>query len=215
MSDSKQVPRPLEIAAGALLLVEAGVFGVFGSRVEYPVTFFSRELLTVNVTVGAVVVLVLAGIARVLGTGGSVRWAEFSLTASITVFLVAQLNGITDLAALVLVYAATSGMVLFQVVNENVAVGQGQPRLALWFAAALGIVPWGVIAFYEIGGSLLGAGPSVMARAITLAMLASAFAFFISQWRASSQGTSGQRMHVLLSVVGPTVLACLVVLGLG
>jgi hypothetical protein len=113
----------------------------------------------------------------------TVRWIEFSFSSSITVFLVAQLNGITDVGTLVLIYAVTSGMTLFSVIQDRTTITRGHPLLALCFGAAIGIVPWGVIAFHEVGAGIVGAGPSVAVRIITLLMLAAAFECAISQWR--------------------------------
>ena len=207
--------RWLSLVAGAMLLVETAALTALGRSLLVPVTFGRFELLRVDVAAGAIVLLVLVALARLVGSGPSARWIEFSLTSSITVFLVAQLNGISDIGALVLIYAATTGMVLFAVLQDRVLVSRGHPLLPLCFAAALGIVPWGVIAFYQIGASLIGSGPSVMVRLITLVMLASAAAFFIFQWRGARRQRFGERTHVLLSFASASVFAWLVVLGLG
>jgi hypothetical protein len=207
-------PRSPALWAGIVLLVQAGVLSVLGRSLWLPVTFGTAELLQVDVVVGVIVVLVLVGIARILGRGASTRWVEFSLTSSITVFLVAQLNGISDIGALVLIYAATSGMVLFTVLQDHVLVTRGHPLLPLCFGAALGIVPWGVIAFHQIGASLGAPGPSVLVRVITLVMLAAAAAFFVSQWRDARRQLGGERAHVLIGFVSASAFAWLVVLGL-
>jgi hypothetical protein len=207
--------RSLPLIAGALLLVQAGVLMALGRSILLPVSFGPIELVQVDAVAGVIVLLVLAGLARLVGSGQGARWIEFSLTSSITVFLVAQLNGVSDIGALVLIYAATTGMVLFAVLQDRVLVSRGHPLLPLCFAAALGIVPWGVIAFYQIGASLTGPGPAVMVRLITLVMLVSAAAFFVSQWREARRQRGGERMHVLLSFASASAFAWLVVLGLG
>jgi hypothetical protein len=47
------------------------------------------------------------------------RWLEFSFTSSIIVFLLAQLNGIRDIAALVAIYSLNSAMILFGWLQER------------------------------------------------------------------------------------------------
>lgn len=149
----------------------------------------------------------------------ALRWIEFAFSSSITVFLVAQLNGISDIGALVLSYAITSGMTLFIVLQQRSPRSMRGRMLPLWFAAAIGIVPWGVIAFHQIAALVLGQAPSVLARVITLTMLAFAFAFFFNHWReqrtvdSASPTASGERLHILLTVVSTSVFAWLVVLG--
>ena len=207
--------RSLSLVAGALLLVQAGVLTTLGRSILLPVTFGRLELLRVDAAAGVIVLVVLAGLAMLVGSGPSARWIEFSLTSSITVFLVAQLNGVSDIGALVLIYAATTGMVLFAVLQDRVLVSRGHPLLPLCFAAALGIVPWGVLAFNQIGAGLAGLGPSVIVRLVTLVMLASAATFFVSQWRGAHRLRRGERMHVLLSFTSASAFAWLVVLGLG
>ncbi|RFA19222.1 heliorhodopsin HeR [Subtercola boreus] len=228
--------RRLAAVAGVLLAVEAVVLTALlqtaHTTVVLPVTAAFAgggahaagepvrvTLAQVDVGSAVVVLCALVAVARLVAAGpapsaaGSsgrphtARWVEYSLTASITVFLVAQLNGVTDVGALVLSYAATSGMVLFTLLEERSAVGAGHPKLALCFGAALGIVPWGIIAFQQIGAGVVGDPPSAIVRVITLVMLAFAAAFAIIQWRGY-----GERMHTLLSLASTSVFAWLVVL---
>ena len=178
----------------------------------------------------AVVVLVLAAVARLAALPGAaahrrcdgvarnrhpLRWWEWSFTLPITVFLVAQLNGIAEVPALVLVYAVTAGAVLIAALQE--AMPAGRP-LALMLAAALGIVPWGVIAFVQVGAGLAGHPPSGAVRVLTLLMLAAAAGFLALVWREQSRvrrDVVDGRMERAISVLGvvtPSVLAWIVVL---
>ncbi|GAB3137181.1 heliorhodopsin HeR [Marisediminicola antarctica] len=237
--------RRLSSVAGFLMLLQGmllvGILSSTADRVLVPVsvdfpgdTGERVELLPVDVGLAVVVLCVLvaaarlgavipAGFTRLSGrlrsNDHAARWTEFAFTSSITVFLVAQLNGISDIGALVAIYALTSGMTLFSVLQERTTVRSGHPLLPLAFGAAVGIVPWGVIAFHQVGAGVVGEGPSVIVRVITLAMLAAAFAFAVTQWRDSrsalrgTHGVGGERMHVVLSVVQASLFAWLVVLG--
>lgn len=142
------------------------------------------------------------------------RWWEWSFTLPITVFLVAQLNGISEVPALVLVYAATAGAVLTAALQELVPAGRRQP---LMLAAAVGIVPWGVIAFVQVGAGLAGHPPSGAVRVLTLVELVCAAAFLLVVWREQARAGRGarddraERAVVLLGTVALSAFAWLVV----
>jgi hypothetical protein len=225
MTDSIAFPRlrRLLVAAGVVLAAQAVAGTLLLSRIGPGneaslgmVTFERSVLLQVYLRVGVVVLLAVLGASFLLLASRRIffsyshalthnrhgaRWIIFSLTSSITVFLVAQLNGITAIGTLVLIYAATSTMTLFSVLQERMPVAAGAPApapasawpsmLPLSFGAAIGIVPWGIIAFQQIVGGIIGAGPSVAVRVITLLMLAAAFAFAVTQWREQRLASTG------------------------
>lgn len=245
--------RRTDGVAGVLLLVEAVLLtaarAAAGGSVRLPVTVGLRgaggvidrvQLAQVDAAAAAILLLALTGLARLLLLAGPLRrrrdaalelnhhgarWLEFAFTSSIRIFLIAQLNGVTELGALVPIYAITSGLVLCSVLQERVTVTAGHPLLPLCFGAALGIVPWGVIAFHQLGAGVVGDGPTPIVRVTTLVLLAAAFVFFITQWReqrriAAADGAdrvrvliAGEQRHVVLSAVAATLFALLVVLG--
>ncbi|MES2092295.1 MAG: heliorhodopsin HeR [Actinomycetota bacterium] len=232
--------------AGLLLLVQAIVLAIIlaatQSQVLLPITALlsggqdgSTErfvLARLDLGVGVVVLCVLVAVARLVtavpkgmslygdalqSNGRAVRRIEFAFSSSITVLLVAELNGISDVGTLVLSYAITSGVTLFSVLQDRAPETTGR-MLPLWFAAAIGIVPWGVIAYHQVGALIVGDPPSVMARVITLTMLVFYLAHFLSQWREQRVAATGalpaaERRYVLLSLGGTSVFAWLVVLG--
>lgn len=236
--------RRLSGLAGILLLVQAIVVGIIlartPGRVVLPITLGfpdGRErivLFAVDIGAGVVVLALLVAVSRlvvviptvfvhyssgVCSNRHTARWIEFIFSSSITLFLVAQLNGISDIGALVLSYAITGGMTLFSVLQERSVRSANGRMLPLWFGAAIGIVPWGVIAFHQVSALVLGQPPSALVRVITLTMLAFAFAFFASHWRDQRRSDSlpsavaGERAHILLSLASTSVFAWLVAFG--
>ena len=239
--------RIVRVAAGTALAAQATVLLIMwaipaapGTTALAPVTFDENVVLHVNMRGGVVVLLALLAVSFVLlamrplrerfdrGVThhlNDARWIIFSLTSSITVFLVAQLNGITAIGTLVLIYAATTTMTLFSVVQDRLtassSAASSSPRasseppssLALVFGAAIGIVPWGIIAFHEIAAGITGNGPSLSVRIITLVMLGFAFAFAITNWRehgrarGGSVTAQGERTFIVLSAVAASVFA--------
>ena len=238
--------RRLSGLAGILLLVQAVVLwiilGLAPTRVVLPITLGLPgirdriQLFAVDIGVGVIVLALLVAVSRlvvvmptffphyasgVLSNRHSARWIEFVFSSSITLFLVAQLNGISDIGALVLSYAITSAMTLFSVLQERSIRSASGRMLPLWFGAAIGIVPWGVIAFQQVAALVLGQPPSALVRVITLTMLAFAFAFFASHWRDQRRrdqrrsdslpsAVAGERAHILLSLASTSVFAWLV-----
>lgn len=120
------------------------------------------------------------------------RLVPIGLGLPIAVLLVAQLNGVRDLGALVLTYAATAAVVLVRAL----------PGRRPWsIAAMLGIVPWGVIAFHQIGATLAGGDVPVGVRVLTVLVLAASIAEF-----ARGRGTEVGRAPLLVALP-PALLA--------
>jgi hypothetical protein len=158
----------------------------------------------VNLGVAVVVPLVLGALVLLTGAIADrrVRWFESALSASITVFLLAELNGIRELGALIAMYALTSAAVLFGALHD--APSGPDRRLPGVFGAMVGIVPWGLIAWYEIAPVVAGdAGPAVWVRVLTIVLLALFIAASVIAWR----GAGAARPSVVLSVATRSVLA--------
>ena len=113
------------------------------------------------------------------------RWIEYSQVSAIAVFLIAQLNGIAELGTLVALYAITAASTIFLALHER-----GGSRMPFVFGAAVGIVPWGIIAFYQVGASVAShAGfwdaVPLAVRIITIGELACAAAAWVIAYRAA------------------------------
>ncbi len=145
------------------------------------------------------------------------RWIELSQLSGVTVFLVGQLNGIAEIPALVLLYAMGAAAPLMLVLHDRRTEPGRRGLLAYSFGTAIAIVPWGVIAFAQIGGGIAGAGPSAGVRVTTLVMLALLALPWIGAWATARRpGPSGAaRTEVVqlgMLAAAPLVLAVLAVL---
>jgi len=86
------------------------------------------------------------------------RWAEYSVSASVMIVLIAMLTGITNLYALIGIFAINAVMILFGLVMER--VNQGRERVdwwPFWFGSLAAIVPWLAIAI-AVAGAEAGEG---------------------------------------------------------
>lgn len=166
-------------------------------------------LAAVNLGTAVVVLLAFAALcqgAAALWPTPVIRWVEWSQVSGVTVFLIAQLNGIRDVATLVALYALTTGASLFLVLHERAGAG----RWPFALGAAVGIVPWGVIALYQIGAIVVGDDPAPLIRVITIGMLAVTVAYWLAAFR---RGLSG-RSHPVLIVIGVSLFAWLMAVGI-
>jgi Heliorhodopsin len=204
--------RGIHPAAAYLLAVEAVVVGLIVAIAQpllLPVTADLSggiTLTAVNLGIAIVVLLVFAALCRgaaVLWPTPVIRWVEWSQVSGVTVFLVAQLNGIRDVATLVALYALAAGATLFLVLHERAGAG----RWPFALGAAVGIVPWGVIAFYQIGAIAMGDSPGPLIRVITVGMVAVAVAYWLATFHHRRAGWA----HPVLIVISVSVFAWLIV----
>ncbi len=174
--------RTVNLIVGAVLAAQAVALAVLLSSVTpvlLPVTAQVGDgipIASVNLGVASVVLLVFAAAWRVVRPGPLPRLIEWSQVSGVVVFLLAQLSGITDIAALVALYALTAGSVLFLALHERSTPDAG--RWSFSFGAAVAVVPWGIIAFYQIGGLIVGSDPGVATRILTVVLLLIASAYW-------------------------------------
>jgi hypothetical protein len=125
----------------------------------------------------------IARFARGLVTSPRARAVEHSQVAGVTVFLVAQLNGITAVTSLVPLYTIAAGSTLFLLLSEQDREAGGSGRRPFILGSAVGIVPWGVIAFQQVGSIIAGSPPDPLVRVVTIAVLLVAAAQWVASWR--------------------------------
>ncbi len=213
-------PRTVSTIAATLLAAQAiaVVLLLSGtSPVLLPVTADfggGIQLTAVNLGVAAVTLLVFSALCRAIDAvrpSPVIRWVEWSQVSGVVVFLVAQFNGVTDVAALVALYAITAGASLFLVLHETAA----EPRWPFSFGAAVAIVPWGVIAFYQVGAIVVGGDPALLVRVLTIALLLLASAYWYDARLARVKGrlVIAERAHTILTTLTVSVLAWAVVVG--
>ena len=207
-------PRTLSTLGAALPAAQAIVVALLlggTDAVQLPVTADfggGIQLTAVNLGVAAVTLLVFSALCRAIDAvrpSPVIRWVEWSQVSGIVVFLVAQLNGVTDVAALVALYAITAGSSLFLVLHERAA----DSTWPFSFGAAVAIVPWGVIALYQVGTIVTGGDPPLLVRVLTIALLLLASAYWYDARLARVKGRLiiAERAHTILTTLTVSVLA--------
>ncbi len=132
------------------------------------------------------------------------RWRRVGLTQvpGVIVFLVALLNDIRDVSSLVPLFALAAGAALLR----DASVGESRNRTVYSLAAGIGIVPWGVIAWSQVGALVSGGSLNPAVRVGTVVLLALAAVPWIAAWR----GWRDRGIWEVASVAAVAVLAVVV-----
>lgn len=142
------------------------------------------------------------------------RWVEYSISSSVMIFLIAQLNGITDYAALLAIFGVNVSMILFGWLQEKYAKpGDGQ-WLPFIFGCIAGIIPWIIVLIQSLtpGGPDGTSAPGfVYGIVISLFVLFNCFALVqYKQYRAKGKWANylrGEKTYIVLSFVAKSLLA--------
>ncbi len=140
------------------------------------------------------------------------RWVEYSLSSTLMIIVIAQLVGITDVAALIGLAGANISMILFGWLQEKYEVAGGGGWLPFVFGCIAGLVPWLAILYYTIApGS--DAEPPGFVYAIVVSLFLFFNVFGLNQWlqyRARGRFADylvGERSYIILSLVAKSLLA--------
>jgi hypothetical protein len=140
------------------------------------------------------------------------RWVEYSFSASIMIVLIAMVTGISDVAALIALFATNAGMILFGLAMEHYETPGNPNWLTFIFGSILGIMPWLAITIYVLSPGLAADPPGfVYGIIVSLFVLFNCFAVNmllqygrIGRWRSYIFGES---VYVLLSLTAKSLLA--------
>ena len=101
----------------------------------------------------------------------SLQLVAFAQSSGITLFLVAQLNGVTEAGALILVYALGGGAAGLLWLQAREPDDRRRSRWPFSFGAGLAVVPWGIVALYQIVALAAGEPPAPIVRVLTVLIL--------------------------------------------
>lgn len=142
------------------------------------------------------------------------RWAEYSVSASLMIVLIAMLPGITNLYALIGLFAVNAAMILFGWLMEK-SNPPGQP-VTWWpfvFGCLVGIVPWITITIALVTSQGEGDGVPGFVYGIFVSLFLLFNCFALNQWlqyRRRGRFADylyGERVYLILSIVAKSALA--------
>jgi hypothetical protein len=142
------------------------------------------------------------------------RWVEYSFSSTVMIFVIAQLNGINNYAALLAICGVNVSMILFgwlQVKFTKPGDGEWLPFI---FGCIAGIIPWIIFAIQLItpkGPTSATAPGFVYGIVISLFVLFNCFAVVqLLQYRAKGKWVDylrGEKTYIILSFVAKSLLA--------
>ncbi|UCE75119.1 MAG: heliorhodopsin HeR [Methanomassiliicoccales archaeon] len=142
------------------------------------------------------------------------RWYEYSISASLMIWIIAMLTGIYDIGTLLLIFFLNMMMILFglrmEVHNQYTEKTDWRPFI---YGCIAGIIPWIVIFIWLFGAGGEEGGPPdfVYYIFVTIAILFNSFAINMvlqyKKFRKWKDYLYGERMYVILSLVAKSALA--------
>ena len=142
------------------------------------------------------------------------RWVEYSISSSVMIVLIAQICGISDVAAIVSIFGVNASMILFGWLQAKYEEPGNGGWLPFIFGCIAGIVPWFALAFYIFAISGPGdtkAPAFVYGIVISLFVLFNTFAVVqylqykkVGKW---SEYLRGEKTYITLSLVAKSALA--------
>jgi hypothetical protein len=140
------------------------------------------------------------------------RWIEYFFSASIMIVLIAQITGVSDVAALLAIFGINASMILFGALQEKYERPGNRGWLPFWCGSFAGIIPWIAIVIYVIAPGLTVSPPGFV-----YGIIVSLFVFFncfavnmvlqykrVGPWR---DYLFGEKVYILLSLTAKALLA--------
>ncbi len=140
------------------------------------------------------------------------RWIEYFFSSSLTIVLIGMITGISDIAALLALFAVNAATILFGLLQEK-HEQPGKPSwLPFWFGSFAGIIPWGAVVIHVWAPGIQASPPGfVYGIIITMFVLFNCFAVNtvlqyrqVGPWR---DDLFGEKACIILSLTAKALLA--------
>ena len=142
------------------------------------------------------------------------RWVEYSMSSTIMIIVILQLNGTSNYIALLGISAVNISMILFGWLQEKYTTPGDGDLLPFWFGCIAGIVPWiaSLLNILSPKGPAESTTPGfVYGIVISLFILFNCFAIVqYKQYKAQGKWANylyGERRYIVLSLVAKSILA--------
>jgi hypothetical protein len=187
------------------------------------------ELFTINLGGAVISFLLLSAIfhfliispwfkkryfAGLANTHNYFRWTEYALSSSVMITAIMLLNGFTDYAGLIAVFAVNASMILFGALQEKYEKPGSGKGLPFIFGSMTGIVPWIIIFISvfrpgyegqnEIPGFVIGIIVTIFIAFNTFGINQALQYKQIGKWK---DYLFGERVYITLSFVAKSLLA--------
>ena len=142
------------------------------------------------------------------------RWVEYAVSSSVMIVLIAQICGVSDIAAIISIFGVNASMILFGWLQEKYEEPGNGGWLPFIFGCISGLVPWLALIFYVFA---IGGPGNTKAPAFVYGIVISLFALFnsfaivqflqykkVGKWADYLQG---EKSYITLSLVAKSALA--------
>jgi len=141
------------------------------------------------------------------------RWMEYSISSSLMIVLIVMICGVSDLAAIIAIFAINACMILFGLLMEKYEK-PGRPNwLSFIFGCFAGIIPWIIVLIY-VWSPGFGEG---QAPGFVYGIIASLFVFFnifavnmVLQYKKVGRWQDylfGEKVYIILSLTAKALLS--------
>jgi hypothetical protein len=141
------------------------------------------------------------------------RWIEYFFSSSIMIVLISMITGVSDVGALIAIFAVNGTMILFGLLMEKYETPGKPSWLSFWFGSFAGLIPWIIVAIYVWSPGLNGPEPPTFVYGIIISL----FIFFnifalnmwlqyhkVGKWR---EYLFGEKTYIILSLTAKSLLA--------
>jgi hypothetical protein len=230
--------RIWNIVVGLILAAQAAVIAVLTNGFSLPVTatFMNgppgtapvlHHIFNIATGWGVMVFLAISGLALLIIASPPVfpwykrnlqyhrnyaRWIEYFFSSSIMIVLIAQICGISDIAALLAIFGINGCMILFGALQEKYEKPGKANWLPFWFGSYAGIIPWIAIAVY-----VWAPGTNISPPGFVYGIVVSLFIFFncfavnmVLQYKKAGPWRDylyGEKVYIILSLTAKALLA--------
>ncbi|MCE9620719.1 MAG: heliorhodopsin HeR [Actinomycetia bacterium] len=142
------------------------------------------------------------------------RWVEYSLSSSLMIIVILQLNGSADYIALLAIFGVNVCMILFGWLQERYTTPGSGDMLPFWFGCFAGAIPWiaVVVNLWSPKGPAASNVPGFV-YGIVISLFVFFNCFALVQWKQyQAKGKwadylYGERRYIVLSFVAKSLLA--------
>lgn len=142
------------------------------------------------------------------------RWIEYSLSSSLMIIVILQLNGSADHIALLGIFGVNVCMILFGWLQERYTTPGSGDMLPFWFGCFAGAIPWIAVAInlWSPNGPTESTVPGFV-YGIVISLFVFFNCFALVQWKQyQAKGKwadylYGERRYIVLSFVAKSLLA--------
>jgi len=141
------------------------------------------------------------------------RWVEYSLSSSLMIIVILQLNGTADYIALLGIFGVNVCMILFGWIQERYTTPGDGDMLPFWFGCFAGTIPWIAIVLTLISPKgPPDATPPGFVYGIVISLFVLFNCFALVQWKQYKANGKwadylyGERRYIVLSFVAKSLL---------